>query len=88
MYSTLVNSENVLNTFANLYMRWQDEKQYEDFNEYAKVMANSVKSVIGDISEIKGTKRPFGIKFTYNGKKHHLFLKVQNGNVWLKIMCN
>lgn len=85
MYNTLVNSQKILNLFVNLYMRWQDEKEYEDFNEYAVVMACNVKNVIGNITDVKGTKRPFGIKFTHDNKRLHLTLKVQNGYANLKI---
>ena len=85
MYNTLVNSQKILNLFVNLYMRWQDEKEYEDFNEYAEVMACHVENVIGDITDVKGTQRPFGIKFTHNNKKLHLTLKMQNGYGNLKI---
>lgn len=85
MYNTLVNSQKIFNLFANLYMRWQDEKEYEDFNEYAKVMACNVKNVIGDITDVKGTTHPFGIKFTHNDKKLHLTLNVQNEYANLKI---
>ena len=85
MYNALVNSQKILNLFVNLYIRWQDEKEYEDFNEYAKVMARNVKNVIGDITDVKGTKHPFGIKFTHNNKKLHLTLNVQNEYANLKI---
>ena len=85
MYNTLVNSQKILNLFVSLYARWQDEKEYEDFNEYAKVMACNVKNVIGDITDVKGTQHPFGIKFTHNNKKLHLTLNVQNEYANLKI---
>ena len=85
MYDTRVNSQKILNLFVKRYSRWQGEKEYEDFNEYAKVMAHNVKNVIGDITDVKGTKHPFGIKFTHNNKKLHLTLKVQNGYANLKI---
>ena len=66
-------------------MRWQDEKEYEDFNEYTEVMACNVKNVIGDITNVTGTQHPFGIKFTHNNKKLHLTLNVQNEYANLKI---
>ena len=85
MYNTLVNSQKILNLFVNLYIRWQDEKEYEDFNEYVEVMAHNVKNVIGYITDVKGTQRPFGIKFTHNNNKLHLTLNVQNEYANLKI---
>ncbi len=62
-----------------------DEKEYEDFNEYIEVMTSNVKNVIGNITDAKGTKCPFGIKFTHDNKRLHLTLKVQNGYANLKI---
>ncbi len=49
------------NTLYNLYSRWQDEHEYEDFKEYEKVMSK----VFG--STVTGTKRPFGFKVTDGG---------------------
>ncbi len=83
-FRSLVNDENVLNTFVSLYERWQDEKKYEDFKEYAKVMGNSTSGVLGEITGVKGTKRPFGIKFIApNNNKFHLFIKTNGMSAWL-----
>ena len=38
-----------------LYGRWQDEKEYEDFGDYAKAIQIEVGSIF-----VKATKRPFG----------------------------
>ena len=82
--SKLVNTMAVLNTFANLKFRWEDEGRYEDFNEYANVMLNSVKKAINkDVKLVKGTKRPFGIVFEMEGVKFNLFLKSNNRGYWL-----
>lgn len=44
--------------FANLYARWQDEREYEDFAEYAKV----AKTIIpADCAFVSMTKRPFAL---------------------------
>lgn len=76
MIKNLVNSEAVFNTFINLYGRWQDEKEYEDFNDYVKVMQTSVEKVVGKITNVKGTKKPFGLKFTTSdGREVSLYLK-------------
>ena len=40
--TNLVNSSKVLNTFVNLKYRWEDERGYENFNDYAKVMAQAI----------------------------------------------
>ncbi len=41
---------------SNLYVRWQNEKEHEDFKDYEKVM----KEKVGSKTFIKATKRPFG----------------------------
>lgn len=45
----------------NLYDRWQDEKEYEDFAEYAKVMKEAILVYLpsGGIF-VRASKRPFG----------------------------
>lgn len=76
MIRTLVNNENVFNTIYNLCDRWRDEEGYEDFNEYVKVMKSAVEKVVGNITNVKGTKRPFGLTFTMqNGQNVKLFIK-------------
>ena len=82
--TNLVNSSKVLNTFVNLKYRWEDERGYENFNEYAKVMVQAIeKETKKDIKLIKGTKRPFGVSFEIEGSKFNLFLKSSGRSVWL-----
>ena len=82
--TNLVNSSKVLNTFINLKYRWEDERGYENFNDYAKVMAQAVeKETKKDIKLIKGTKRPFGVSFEIDGMKFNLFLKSNGKSAWL-----
>ena len=45
-----------LEAMENLYMRWQEEKQYEDFKDYIK----EFKKIFGDMY-VKASKRPFGV---------------------------
>ena len=47
---------------GNLWGRWQDEKEYEDWADYAKVM----KDAFGDMF-VKATKRPFGVVLKIDG---------------------
>ena len=47
--TNLVNSSKVLNTFINLKYRWEDEKMYENFNDYAEVMIQSIKKEIDNV---------------------------------------
>ena len=88
----LVNNDNVFNTFFNLSERWEDEKYYEDFNDYVKAMKHSVEKVIGEVIIVKGSKRPFGLVFAFdNGRKMaHVYLKHNNTSAWLaaKILNN
>ena len=82
--ANLVNSSKVLNTFVNLKYRWEDERCYENFNDYAKVMAQVIeKETKKDIKLIKGTKRPFGVSFEIEGLKFNLFLKTNGRSAWL-----
>lgn len=82
--TNLVNSSKVLNTFVNLKYRWEDERGYENFNDYAKVMVQAIeKETKKDIKLIKGTKRPFGVSFEIEGLKFNLFLKANGRSVWL-----
>lgn len=78
----ILNDEQVLNVFLNLYYRWQDEKKYEDFKDYVDVMAGCLpvgSKVLG------GTKRPLGIKFKYNNQTFHLILKIRNNSCNLAV---
>jgi hypothetical protein len=76
----VVNNTTTLRRFEYLCDRWQDEKDYEDFNAYAEDM--SVHMPEG-ATLVKGTKRPFGIVINYGGCNIHIFLKRGNGCVWL-----
>lgn len=52
----------VEDVLCNLYNRWQDEKENEDFSDYEKVMSDMV-----DHGFVKGTKRPFGFIVQMDG---------------------
>ena len=82
--TNLVNSSKVLNTFINLKYRWEDEKGYENFDDYAKVMIQVIeKETNKDVKLIKGTKHPFGVIFEIEGLKFNLFLKTNGHSAWL-----
>ena len=60
--TNLVNSSKVLNTFINIKYLWEDEKRYENFDDYTEVMIQSIKKETQkDVKLIKGTKCPFGV---------------------------
>lgn len=62
----IINSmfKSVEDPLTNLYVRWQNEKQYEDFADYEK----AVKELIPPgITMTKMCKSPFGFKFKVEG---------------------
>lgn len=62
----------------NLYFRWQDEKDYEDINNYARVIVEAIRQANGEdvvLTDIKPSKRPFGIKFKADGQPQEYLLK-------------
>lgn len=81
-----IATNSVLNVMYNLAVRWIDEKGFEDFNTFTHIMANKVKEELGDeITNVKGTQRPFGLKFQYDGVNYHLFLKNERNYVRLSL---
>jgi hypothetical protein len=54
----------------NLYERWQDEKQYEDIEEYRAAATR-----FAGVPCIKAYKRPFGFAFEIEGKKYKVTVK-------------
>ena len=59
---------------VNLYMRWQCEKEYEDFADYAAAFKNHTREYCEEngveIQFVKGTKRPFGFQFKVGTNKY------------------
>jgi len=50
-------------TLISLYFRWQDEREYEDFADYAREV-KSFFHAIPDAKFVKMTKRPFAVYWT------------------------
>lgn len=76
--SELVNNEKIGNTFFNLYDRWQDESEYEDINEYGKVIALTIATEFPyDVKLIQTTKRPFGVKISTSKGVFQLWIKLK-----------
>lgn len=76
--SELVNNKKVANTFFNLYDRWQDESEYEDINEYGKVIALTIATEFPyDVKLIQTTKRPFGVKISTSKGVFQLWIKLK-----------
>ena len=74
---SVINNEKALNTFINLYCRWEDEWQYENFDDYAQVM---FKFAPKGATFVRGTEDPFGVVFLYGGLEVTIYLKIkENG---------
>ena len=69
-----VINENCMELAVNLYYRWQEEKDYEDINDYAKRFENEVKKYIKNVEKVTLKKRPFEFK-----------IETEIGNVYLKV---
>lgn len=75
--TSIVNDDKVIECFFNLYDRWLDEHEYEDINEYGKVIFGVIdrNHPKYGISLIATTKRPFGIKVKMDDKNIHIHIK-------------
>ena len=60
-------------TLAYLWSRWQDEKEYEDINDYAKPL-QSLADAAG-VTIVKMTKRPFGCVIAVEEKQFTVTIK-------------
>lgn len=55
---------------ANLYGRWQDEREYEDFADYVANIKREVEALGGVF--VSATSRPFHITFELDGKRYKI----------------
>lgn len=65
-----LNKMMALPILDNLYCRWQDEKEYEDINDYKVAFAKAAK-----VNVVKATKRPFGFVVEFSelpGNQYHI----------------
>ncbi len=62
--------EELENTMTNLYCRWQDEKEYEDFEDYKKIIAD--KLIPYDAKFLSMSKRPFAVKFQLSNATYEI----------------
>lgn len=79
----VINNEEVNNTFANLWGRWQYENEYEDINEYGNVLHGAINK-IDECTLFKATKKPFGVKVYRAGQLIHFFMKRKGSYL---VMC-
>jgi hypothetical protein len=66
----------------NLYARWAEEKQHEDFNEYAEVLK---KACPVGVEFVKATKSPFGMVIKPAGFPYSVQLLVNSKNFGWKV---
>jgi len=57
---------------CNLYARWQDEKEYEDFEDYIHLVKNKLKEF--KVTFLKMTKRPFCVHYELDGVTYVIFV--------------
>lgn len=69
----------------NLYMRWLDEKGYEDFSDFENVMRSKVTKVKG-VSFLRGTQRPFGFQFQTSEGIYHFTIKKKGYQLHIKLL--
>ena len=80
--NAVINNENILCIFANLYCRWQDEKEYENINDYGIAIVSAINKEMPALKAtcIQATKKPFGVKFYVDGMLFHFYAKLKGRN--------
>ena len=74
MKKKILDLNKMVDFFGYLHSRWQDEKEYEDFEEYKKALVKNFKV---DVSSF--TKRPFKVIFKSDGVSR--YMKIQNKQI-------
>ena len=84
---SIINNKKVQDAFYNLFDRWEDESRYEDLNEYGKCIMNTIHENVPDSGAtlISTTSKPFGIKFGVDGKRFHLYVKIEG--IYFALSC-
>ena len=54
-----------IDSLGYLWSRWQDEKEYENFDDYGKQMEKLLAEHGNVFKFVKATKRPFGIQCSH-----------------------
>jgi hypothetical protein len=58
------------NLIGNLYARWQDEKEYEDINDYGKPVQKALDKIGGKLVSMHS--RPFGFTYEMDGFQYRV----------------
>lgn len=77
----LINN-NIAQTLGNLKSRWQDEKEYEDFNEYINVIKQKLLVINPNATFLKLTKA-FTLTFKIPSNDYTFEIKTTMRNVVL-----
>lgn len=62
--------EDSQNLVGNLYGRWQDEKEYEDINDYGKPVQKALEKIGGKLVSMH--KKPFGFTYELGGYQYRV----------------
>lgn len=70
---------------SNLAERWADEHEYEDINEYKKVLEPKVKEFGVTIKDM--VKKPFGFNFTIEGDvtEYRIIAKLRKSSIAIEV---
>ena len=68
----------ISDTLCSLYWRWQNEKEYEDWNDYVSVMQKKFETLIVENNMSNAVyfsckRRPFGIVFDFEGFRFTMY---------------
>lgn len=78
----ILNDMNLLTSLENLASRWVNESQYEDWNDYAKIITDKFAAHGAEVK--RTTKRPFGAVVAIDGMDDiKIFLKYRGNTVRL-----
>lgn len=77
--NAIINDDKVMDAFSYLLVRWEDEKYYEDIEDYGKALYRVIAENYPNngIGYMSATKSPFGLKITIGGNKVHIYAKVR-----------
>lgn len=78
MWEDIIDNEHKSQLLFNLYIRWQNEHEYEDIADYLKVIKAQIPTAYGI------TKRPFGIKIKCNDGNLKVDVVEKGGYLQLK----
>jgi len=64
-----------------LHCRWLDERDYEDFTNYAHAMRHHLSEACPEAEFLRATKSPFGLCFRHVGKEWQMKLSSRGATI-------